>query len=105
MTLETFGILSDETLNSMLSLGRDLSKRIFYLFDHESLSQMYFAFAGLLCAVCTEFGDLVESIIKRKTGVKDMGKLLPGHGGVLDRIDGTLFASVFVWFVFVVFVL
>ena len=38
MTLETFGILSDETLNSMLSLGRDLSKRIFYLFDHELLA-------------------------------------------------------------------
>ncbi len=63
-----------------------------------------FALAGLLCAVFTEFGDLVESIIKRKTGVKDMGKLLPGHGGVLDRIDGTLFASVFVWFVFIIFV-
>lgn len=48
---------------------------------------------GLLIAAATAFGDLVESCIKRKAEIKDMGKIMPGHGGVLDRIDGTLFAA------------
>lgn len=55
---------------------------------------------GFLAAAATEFGDLVESCIKRKLGIKDMGNIIPGHGGVLDRIDGTLFASVAVYLVF-----
>lgn len=56
---------------------------------------------GLVSAVATAFGDLVESCIKRKVGLKDMGKIMPGHGGVLDRIDGTLFASIVVYGVFI----
>ena len=55
---------------------------------------------GFLAAAATEFGDLVESCIKRKLGIKDMGNIIPGHGGVLDRIDGTLFASVAVYLIF-----
>ncbi len=55
---------------------------------------------GLLASLATAFGDLVESSIKRKLGVKDMGKIMPGHGGVLDRIDGTLFATVVVLLAF-----
>ena len=55
---------------------------------------------GFLAAAATEFGDLVESCIKRKIGIKDMGNIIPGHGGVLDRIDGTLFAGVAVYLVF-----
>ena len=55
---------------------------------------------GLLTALATELGDLVESAIKRKVGIKDMGNVMPGHGGIMDRIDGTLFASLAVYAVF-----
>ena len=46
---------------------------------------------GIIGAVITEFGDLVFSYIKRKCGIKDYGKLMPGHGGALDRFDSMIF--------------
>ncbi len=56
---------------------------------------------GVLTAAFSQFGDLVESAIKRKFDIKDMGNCLPGHGGVLDRIDSALFASLVVCIVIV----
>lgn len=51
---------------------------------------------GLLGGLATMTGDLWESILKRRFGVKDSGDLIPGHGGMLDRVDGLMFAAIVV---------
>ncbi len=56
---------------------------------------------GLLVSVFGQFGDLAESLLKRNMGVKESGELLPGHGGVLDRMDSVVFAGAVVYFYYI----
>jgi phosphatidate cytidylyltransferase len=58
------------------------------------LSQAAAAVVGMIGGLATMAGDLWESILKRRFGVKDSGDLIPGHGGLLDRVDGLMFAVI-----------
>ncbi len=60
--------------------------------SHMRLSLGAAILMGLVGGLATMAGDLVESILKRRFGVKDSGDLIPGHGGLLDRVDGFMFA-------------
>ena len=61
---------------------------------------VFFLIVGIVASIANIFGDLFESYIKRKVDIKDMGKIMPGHGGVLDRIDGTMFVIVVIYIMF-----
>jgi CDP-diglyceride synthetase len=65
-------------------------------FDMGSLTPIWGALLGFFAALATMAGDLWESALKRRFGVKDAGDLIPGHGGLLDRVDGLMFAVVVV---------
>jgi phosphatidate cytidylyltransferase len=76
-------------------------------FAMHRLFPYYHLFFMLLMAttvtIAGTFGDLIESMIKRNLGLKDSGKFMPGHGGLLDRFDSILFASPFVYLVVQIF--
>jgi len=64
----------------------------------DNISVIHFAIIGLLCGLVSQIGDLSASAIKRYVQIKDYGKIMPGHGGVLDRFDSILFVAPVVYF-------
>lgn len=64
-----------------------------YFLPSLEFSYLHCGFLSLLMVIGGQVGDLAESSLKRNAGVKDSGNLIPGHGGILDRIDGLLFTA------------
>ncbi len=63
-------------------------------YGHGFVSFALALFISFVVSVASIFGDLFESFLKRNAGVKDSGNILPGHGGVLDRVDGYMFGAI-----------
>ena len=64
-----------------------------------------FSICGIVASFATQFGDLLASAVKREADIKDYSNLLPGHGGIMDRIDGAMFSSAVVASLFLLFTL
>ncbi len=79
--------------------GMVIFRIIFTLCTTQQLHIGWCVLIGLVGAAMGQLGDLSFSVIKRQQGIKDYGRLLPGHGGVLDRFDSVIFAAPVVWLI------
>ena len=80
-------------------VGMVLFRIIFFLCTEVQLNIAWCVLLGLVGAAMGQLGDLSFSAVKREFGIKDYGRLLPGHGGVLDRFDSVIFAAPVLWLI------
>ena len=66
-----------------------------FFFKNNLLLEIHYLILITIISLISQFGDLIISFLKRKANIKDSGSILPGHGGILDRIDGVLIALPF----------
>lgn len=74
-------------------VGSAVAGLVLGLFFLKQVPLLYFAITAVTTGFFAQMGDLFESLLKRLADVKDSGNIMPGHGGILDRIDGVLFAA------------
>lgn len=85
-------------------IGSVLTSCLFaYIYPFLSITKMLLL--GLLVGLAAEVGDLLESAFKRQAGIKDSSMLIPGHGGILDRFDSSLFTAPLVYYFVLLFIL
>jgi phosphatidate cytidylyltransferase len=93
-------VSSGKTIEGTLALvaGSTICCLIYSWFFMPHLSWFHAVALGFIGSILGQLGDLCESIIKRVSGVKDSGVILPGHGGILDRLDCLIFISPFTYY-------
>lgn len=94
-----FGSLLFIFYNELFTDGGTLFKNV-CLIENKGLEITLIIILTLLASIAGQIGDLVASKLKRDNDIKDYGKIFPGHGGVMDRFDSTIFISVFLIIVF-----
>lgn len=94
-----FGVLVFIFYNELFSDGGTLFINV-CKFDSKAIEIVIIAIITLFASFMGQVGDLVASKLKRDNGIKDYGKIFPGHGGVMDRFDSSLFISIFLIIIF-----
>ncbi|PKN20993.1 MAG: hypothetical protein CVU71_04240 [Deltaproteobacteria bacterium HGW-Deltaproteobacteria-6] len=81
-----------------LMIGGTIAATLFGYFLFREISPVHFVILGFVGSIIGQLGDLCESAIKRNYGRKDASSLLPGHGGLMDRLDSLMFLAPFVYY-------
>ena len=93
------GVFGAFLMSIIIAYLIDINFRGYFLENQIFINDLYFLFAVFLVSSVSQIGDLIISFFKRSSNIKDTGNLFPGHGGLLDRIDGMIFAFPFVFII------